>query len=127
MAIRSWFADIYYAVTTVLKGMMVTIRYMGGTYRRGTYTHLYEYPEKPAAIEPRFRGFHRYDYDDQGRIIEASTDAHEVHRRYDAAGRLVTDLRDGDGVDHFHFPHDGSLQRTRVLRFEVKRDGRWPG
>jgi len=58
----SWFRNVWYGVTTVMKGMWVTLRTMGGTYRHGTFTAKYEYPEKPAVIEPRFRGFHRYDF-----------------------------------------------------------------
>lgn len=58
---RAWLRDVWIAVTTVLKGLWVTIRCGAATFRRGAYTQIYEYPEKPAVIDPRWRGFHRYD------------------------------------------------------------------
>lgn len=45
-------------------------------------------------------GLHRYDYDAQGRITEASTESHEVRLAYDAAGERRLDLRDGQGIEH---------------------------
>jgi NADH-quinone oxidoreductase subunit I len=59
----NWFSNIYYAVTTVLKGLLVTLRYWLITYRqdRGTFTELFEYPEKPVPVMARYRGFHRFD------------------------------------------------------------------
>ena len=58
-----WFQNIYMAVVTVLKTLWVGMRYWIITYdpKRRTFTEQYEYPELPAAITPRFRGFHRYD------------------------------------------------------------------
>jgi RHS repeat-associated protein len=43
-------------------------------------------------------GQHQFDYDERGRIIEASTEKHEVHLGYDREGLLVRDLRDGKGL-----------------------------
>ena len=59
----NWLRDIYNAVTTVAKGLMVTLRYWLSTYRqdRGTFTELFEYPEKPVPVMARYRGFHRFD------------------------------------------------------------------
>jgi len=47
----------------VVKAVVVGLRYWLTTYdpRCGTFTEKYEYPELPAKIYPRFRGFHRYD------------------------------------------------------------------
>jgi NADH-quinone oxidoreductase subunit I len=58
-----WFKDIWDAVFTVAQGMWVTLRYWIITYEpeRGTFTHKYEYPEKPVPVASRYRGFHRYD------------------------------------------------------------------
>lgn len=58
-----WLRNIWLAVTTVAKALRVTLRRWFSTYspRRRTFTELYEFPEKPAVLRPRFRGFHRYD------------------------------------------------------------------
>lgn len=58
-----WFSDIVRAVVTTVRALRVTLGTWVATYHPGrrTFTHLYEYPEKPAVISPRFRGFHRYD------------------------------------------------------------------
>ncbi len=58
-----WFRDIWDAVSTVAAGMWVTLRYWFITYKpeRGTFTHRFEYPEKPVPVAVRYRGFHRYD------------------------------------------------------------------
>ena len=34
---------------------------MGKTYRRRTFTEVFEYPEVPVPVKPRYRGFHRFD------------------------------------------------------------------
>lgn len=59
----SWLRNVVRAVVTVAQAMWVGLRYWSLTYRtdRGTFTERFEYPEKPAAIRPRYRGFHRYD------------------------------------------------------------------
>jgi NADH-quinone oxidoreductase subunit I len=57
----NWFRNVWFAVSTVLKGMFVTILTMAKTYRRGTFTEVFEYPEVPAQIKARYRGFHRFD------------------------------------------------------------------
>jgi NADH-quinone oxidoreductase subunit I len=58
-----WFRNVWTAVSTVAHGMWITLRYWLITYRadRGTFTHQYEYPEKPVPVAARYRGFHRYD------------------------------------------------------------------
>lgn len=58
-----WFRNVFQAVATVFEAMRVSLRYWLVTYnpRKGTFTEQYEYPELPAKIYPRFRGFHRYD------------------------------------------------------------------
>ena len=56
-----WFADVYRAIRTVLHGMYVTIRTMIKTYRRKTFTEVFEYPEVPVSVKARYRGFHRFD------------------------------------------------------------------
>jgi NADH-quinone oxidoreductase subunit I len=60
---RQWFLTVYQAVVTVVVALWVCLRYWLRTYdpRRRTFTEQYEYPELPAKIYPRFRGFHRYD------------------------------------------------------------------
>ncbi len=62
-AMRHWFWNVYQAVLTVGKALWVSLRYWLRTYdpRQRTFTEQYEYPELPARIYPRFRGFHRYD------------------------------------------------------------------
>jgi len=58
-----WLDNIRTTVLTIYKGMMVTLRYWLITYRadRGTFTHKFEYPELPAPVAARYRGFHRFD------------------------------------------------------------------
>src|ERR1041385_896367 len=58
-----WFRNIWDAVSTVIQGMWVTLRYWLITYRpeRRTFTEHFEYPELPAPVAARYRGFHRYD------------------------------------------------------------------
>ncbi|MFV8750293.1 RHS repeat-associated core domain-containing protein [Nannocystaceae bacterium ST9] len=63
-------------------------------------------------------GEHRFDYDARGRIVEASTEAHEVRMAYDLHGRRAIDRRDGEGLERRH--EQGGRERTRVLdRFEI--------
>ena len=58
-----WFRNVFQTVFTVANAMKVSMQYWLRTYnpRVRTYTEQYEYPELPAKIYPRFRGFHRYD------------------------------------------------------------------
>ena len=60
---KDWFRNLFSAVGTVLEGMMVTLKVFGGTYNpaRRTFTEQFEYPELPAPVAARYRGFHRYD------------------------------------------------------------------
>lgn len=59
----AWLHNIWLAVRTVAHGLGVTLRSWLVTYRpeRGTFTHQYEYPEKPVPVAARYRGFHRFD------------------------------------------------------------------
>ncbi|BAX61829.1 RHS repeat-associated core domain-containing protein [Burkholderia stabilis] len=43
---------------------------------------------------------HRYDYDAAGNIIDASTEKHRITREFDKDRRLISDKRDGAGVEH---------------------------
>ncbi|RMG00542.1 MAG: 4Fe-4S dicluster domain-containing protein [Planctomycetota bacterium] len=58
-----WCRNIVLGVKTVAEAMAVTMRTWISTYdpKRRAFTHHYEYPELPAVVAPRFRGFHRYD------------------------------------------------------------------
>ena len=47
---REWFRNVWVAVSTVATGMWVTLRTMGKTYGRRTFTEVYEYPEKPVPV-----------------------------------------------------------------------------
>lgn len=57
----TWFRNVWLSVVTVLQGMYVTLRTMFKTYGRRTFTEVYEYPEVPLKVKPRYRGFHRFD------------------------------------------------------------------
>jgi NADH-quinone oxidoreductase subunit I len=68
---RDWFKDVIRAIVTVAQGMYVTLWYFFQTYKgrrqlgsyalNGTWTHYFEFPEKPVAVKPRYRGYHRFD------------------------------------------------------------------
>lgn len=67
-------------------------------------------------------GYHRYDYDASGRVIEASTDEHEVKLAYGAASYPLRDTRDGKGVAR---EFTKGMLRTVVLdQFELSRSCR---
>ncbi|MBN8616841.1 MAG: RHS repeat-associated core domain-containing protein, partial [Deltaproteobacteria bacterium] len=66
-------------------------------------------------------GEHRFRYDRSGRIVEASTDRHEVLLRRDAHGRPTADLCDGVGVTHHALVHRGGAQHAHALRERVTR------
>ncbi|MBN8610287.1 MAG: PAAR domain-containing protein [Deltaproteobacteria bacterium] len=67
-------------------------------------------------------GEHRYRYDARGRIVEASTERHDVQLRHDGSGRRLSDVRDGVGVEHRLYGDGG--RRSRVLgRFHTSSDG----
>jgi NADH-quinone oxidoreductase subunit I len=61
--VLGWLKNVYIAVTTVIKALGVSLRSWVRTYdpQRKTFTEHYEFPELPAALPPRSRGFHRYD------------------------------------------------------------------
>ncbi len=54
-AVRGYFRNIYQAVSTVLIGMRITLRYC---FAR---TVTVQYPDMPPTLQPRFRGFHYYE------------------------------------------------------------------
>ncbi len=58
-----WMGNIVDTVSTVAQGMRVTLRVWLDTYRpeRKAFTELFEYPELPLVVAPRYRGFHRFD------------------------------------------------------------------
>ncbi len=60
---REWLSSLISAVLSVAQAFWITLKQWLQTYRpsRGTFTRAYEFPERPAIILPRFRGFHRYD------------------------------------------------------------------
>lgn len=65
-------------------------------------------------------GIHRFDYDEKGRITEASTEAHEVRLGYWHGRRPVKDLRDGVGTEHRW--QGGSVRISEVLgRFQMRQ------
>lgn len=61
--LAGWFRNIGHAVWTVADALRVTLRYWIRTYdpKRKTYTEHFEYPELPAKVTSRYRGFHRFD------------------------------------------------------------------
>ena len=44
-AFFEWFRNVWFAVTTVLQGMWITLRTMTKTYERKAFAEIYEYPE----------------------------------------------------------------------------------
>lgn len=57
----NWLSNVNAAIRSIASGMFVTLRYFVQTYRRGTFTGHFAYPEHPVPIRPRYRGFHRFD------------------------------------------------------------------
>ena len=58
---RTWFRNVALATSTIARGMYVTLWYFVQSFRRGTFTGHFAYPEQPVPIRPRYRGFHRFD------------------------------------------------------------------
>ena len=149
---RHWLSTVYQAVVTVAQALWVCLRYWLRTYnpRRGTFTEQYEYPELPAKIYPRFRGFHRYDLTTciacercarrlPGRLhlhrqracggSEGLSD-HQLHDRLRQVHAVCDLHRELPGRLHFH----GLLVRSELLqpggrhrRFFAASASRWPG
>jgi RHS repeat-associated protein len=66
-------------------------------------------------------GEHRYDYDDRGRITEASTEAHDVRLAYGHGRQPLMDVRDGRGVNHHR--EGATAWVTEILeRFRSRRE-----
>src|SRR3974390_2355676 len=59
----NWLRNIFIAVATVWRALWAGLRYSFLTYdpKRRTFTEHYEFPELPAVVAPRFRGYHRFD------------------------------------------------------------------
>lgn len=57
-----------------------------------------------------------YEYDHQGRFTQASSSRHDVAQRH-LRGKLVSDSRDGNGVDHVYQPHDEGLRLVHTTLF----------
>ncbi|NOX54922.1 MAG: NADH-quinone oxidoreductase subunit I [Planctomycetes bacterium] len=60
-ALEHWCRDVWVTVATVAKAMWTTLFMWFWTYRRRAFTEVFEYPEVPVPVRPRYRGFHRYD------------------------------------------------------------------
>jgi NADH-quinone oxidoreductase subunit I len=58
---QSWFRNVGLAINTIGRGMYITLWYFVQSFRRKAFTQHFEYPEKPVAVRPRYRGFHRFD------------------------------------------------------------------
>ena len=58
-----WFRNLFTAIGTVLHGMGVTLNVFSSTFNpdRKAFTEHFEYPELPAPVAARYRGFHRFD------------------------------------------------------------------
>ena len=57
----TWLRNVRLAVLTIAGSMSTTLQYFLHTFRRGTFTRHFEYPEKPVPVHARYRGFHRFD------------------------------------------------------------------
>lgn len=62
-AVCQWIANVVFAVVTTYDALRVAMRAWWRTYRpeRKTFTEQFEYPELPAKVADRYRGFHRFD------------------------------------------------------------------
>jgi len=60
---KGWLRNVWNAVWSVGEALWVTVRTWMASYdpKRRTFTHRYEYPERPAVLAEGFRGIHRYD------------------------------------------------------------------
>ena len=56
-----WFRNVRLAISTIAAGMYVTLWTFAQTFRRRSFTQHFEYPELPVPVNPRYRGFHRFD------------------------------------------------------------------
>ncbi len=45
-----WFRNVWVAIVTVFLGLFVTLGIMGKTYRRRTFTEVFEYQEVPVPV-----------------------------------------------------------------------------
>ena len=58
-----WFGNVFRAIWRVGRAMWVALKVWVNSYRPTvrTLAERYEYPETPARVRPRWRGFHRFD------------------------------------------------------------------
>jgi RHS repeat-associated protein len=80
----------------------------------------------PASVEIPNGEKRDFKHDEFGRLIEAVNDAGQLQRNFDEWGNVVSDTRDGLGVEH-HF-HGFNLRETVALGrfrtiFEEEKDG----
>lgn len=119
-----------------------TLGEVSEVYRHGELLEMYEYDPAGNLVQKRDRSgtvllrfeiaptnqigarhlasgdSHQFEYDTEGRILRANSQAGAVQFAYDGAGRRIRDMRDGRGVEH-RYDWDGS--ETFVLgRFKVQ-------
>lgn len=60
---NQWFRNLWAAIVSLGLALRTTLRIWFQTYdpARRTFTEHYQYPEKPAQVTNRYRGFHRFD------------------------------------------------------------------
>ena len=57
----TWFRNVGQTVGSISASLYITLRTLARTYRRGSFTKSFAYPELPVSVKPRYRGFHRFD------------------------------------------------------------------
>ena len=57
----TWFRNVGQTVGSVSASLYITLRTFVRTFRRGSFTKSFEYPELPVPVKARYRGFHRFD------------------------------------------------------------------
>jgi len=57
----TWFRNVGQTVGSISASLYITLRTLARTYRRGSFTKSFAYPELPVPVKPRYRGFHRFD------------------------------------------------------------------
>ena len=58
---NSWLHNVVSAIGSTASGLYVTLANFIQTFRRKAFTEHFAYPEKPVPLQPRYRGFHRFD------------------------------------------------------------------
>ncbi len=57
----TWFRNVGQTVGSISASLYITLRTLARTFRRGSFTKGFAYPELPVPVKPRYRGFHRFD------------------------------------------------------------------